>query len=79
MNGGRRPFNSLGECLERENVNGVLGIDWRLEQNREREKPTVEPEYGVRDGVFRGWGILRGSTYIRAAENMKSRFRMIET
>jgi len=51
---GRYPFNSLGECLERENVNGVLCIDWRLEQNCEREEPTVKPEYGVRDGVFCG-------------------------
>ena len=57
---GRRSFNSLGECLEREDVNGVLGIDWRLEQNCEREEPMVEPKYGVRDGVFRGWGIFRG-------------------
>ncbi|MGB2092204.1 MAG: hypothetical protein ACPH2J_09960 [Akkermansiaceae bacterium] len=53
IDGGRRPFNALGECLEREDVNGVLGIDWRLEQNREGEEPMVEPEYGVRDGVYR--------------------------
>ena len=53
---GRQSFNALCECLERENVNGVLGINWRFKQNCEREEPTVEPEYGVRDGVFRGWG-----------------------
>ena len=79
---GRQSFNALGECLERENVNGVLGINWRFKQDREREEPTIEPEYGVRDGYFRGWGVLRGgwgATDIRAAENMKSRFRMIET